>query len=82
MLCQLTPSRRRGSHYFSYSGGLSPLRSGCIRFLFIGSRVLHRVAYAALHPCGAAWRLAVSLRSFFEFGLPFPPWMAYTFSKK
>lgn len=42
---------------------LSPLRSGSIRFLFIGSQVLRRVDFPALRAWGAEWRLSTSLRS-------------------
>ena len=45
VLCQLTSPCRRCLH--RYAGGLSPLRSGSIRFLSISSRFSHSVACIA-----------------------------------
>jgi hypothetical protein len=45
VLCQLIAPCRRCPH--RYAGGLSPLRSGSIRFLSISSRFSHSVACIA-----------------------------------
>ncbi len=45
VLCQLIAPCRRCPH--RYAGGLSPLRSGSIRYLFIRSRFSHSVACIA-----------------------------------